>query len=131
SGLKCPSVWFLAPPAGSLLISFAGVPIFGPRYLIASEPGLLLLVAHGFHALSRTACHILLAMLVTGLAGLALGHKVANLREDYREAGREVASNWREVDHVATITGMSDGVSQCSLLHYFLDKHKMLASIVP
>lgn len=122
---------FLAMMLGPLgLLLFTKAP-FGPRYLMAAELPLLLMLGVGLATGRRRVDLVLTAVTVAMLVAVTLSHRRENLKEDYRHACAEVARNWRHGDRVASLTGTFDGFAESPIHHYLRHRQDIITSLIP
>lgn len=127
-----PALAFTLPVGIALVATLVSPPNFTPKYLMVAAPGTVLLIATGLCLFHRRIVTTLLATLAVGGAlTLSLLHRQGNLREDYRSACLDLASNWQPGDKVVSITGTPEPYGQSAPRHYLRERPDILASIEP
>ena len=128
----CIALTFAMPIVVALSLALVGPANFTPRYLMVSAAATPMIVAIGLCEIPwRGVRALLLALVLSGSLALALVHKHANLRQDYRSACKDVQDNWQPGDVVVPIHAADWGYAKALLAHYLRARPEIVASLRP
>ena len=123
----------ILPVLGAFAVAILVAPSFMPRYLIASLPATLALIAAGLERLSfgSRGIHALLSTATLApLVAIAVVHKTENRREDYRTAVNEALAasslEGRDRPWIVVATGTSAGFSAGAAKFYARERARVL-----
>jgi len=128
----CIALTFALPIVVALSLALVGPANFTPRYLMVGAAATPMIVAIGLSEVPWRSLRVLLvALVLSGSLALALVHKQANLRQDYRSACSDVQANWQPGDVLVPIHAAEWGYAKALLAHYLRGRPEIVAGLRP